>query len=220
MNFLYALTATSDTTFFEDVWNYLYDVYLRVDGNYQNLGFDKSPLFSLRLLVLGLFVGGIIACIATAYHKQVLGGIARKLIEMSCISPESAKTAEELGYPKNPLVKNALLRSTSLRRVVRCVEEDAFYADQRADREAYEKKRAENKELPRFKEREYIGDSKTDHYYIPEELRIRAEIKFEKKGSGWVSAVISVVLMLILFFIVLLVLPSVLQLVDNFLGNM
>lgn len=220
MNFLYALTAEADTTFLEDVWNYLYDVYLRVDGNYQNLGLEKMPLFSIRLLVLGLFLGGIIACVAAAYHKQVLGGIARKLIEKGCLSPETAMSAEELGYLKNPLAKNALLRSTSLRRVVRCVEEDSFYAEQRADMEAYAGKREENKKLPGYREREYIGDSKTDRYYIPEELRIRAEIKFEKKGSGWLSAVLSAVMMLVLFFVVLLVLPFILQFLDNFLGNM
>lgn len=220
MNFLYALSAVSETTFLEDVWNYLYDVYLRVDGNYTNLGLEKMPLFSIRLLVLGLFLGGIIACVAAAYHKQVLGGIARRLIEKGCLSPESAMSAEELGYVKSPLAKNALVRSVSLRRVVRCVEEDDFYEKQRSDKAAYEEKRAENKKLPRYKELEYIGDAKTDRYYIPEELRIRAEIKFEKKGSGWISAVLSVIFMLILFFAVLLILPFVLQFLDNYLGKM
>ena len=87
-------------------------------------------------------------------------------------------------------------------------------------KEAYEISRKENPGLPRFKDREYIGEATTDRYYIPEELRIRAEIKFEKKGSGWLSAILSIVLLAVIFFVVLLVLPMVLQFLDNYLGRM
>ena len=50
MNILFTLTAQSDTSFFEDLWNYLYDVYLNVDGGYQDLGFESAPLFPLLSL--------------------------------------------------------------------------------------------------------------------------------------------------------------------------
>lgn len=219
MNLYYAIAAETDTTFWEDVWNYLYDVYLRVDGNYQNLGLEKMPLFSIRLTVLGLFAGIIIACVAMAYHKQFLGGIVRRLIERGCLSSEDAMTAEELGYVKNPLIKYALERSTSLRSVVKCVEEEEFYRQQAADMEAYEEKRKSEPKLPRYKSREYIIDTATDRFYIPEDKRIRAEIKFEKKGSGWFSTVISIVIMLVAFFVLLLVLPQVLGFLDDLFGG-
>ena len=219
MNFFYkfALSAETDTTFWEDIWNYLYDVYLRVDGDYQNLGFEKMPLFSLRLTVLGIFIGTVIACIAMAYNKEVLGGIARKLIADGCLSADTAKSADELGYIKNFLARSALRGSTSLRRVVRCVEEEEFYREQAADKEAYGQKRAENPSLPKYKEREYLIDLATAHFYIPEELRIRAEIKFDKKGSGWLSSVIAVIVLAILFFCLLLVLPMILEFLDGIL---
>ena len=218
----FALSAETDTTFWEDVWNYLYDVYLRVDGNYTNIGLDKMPLFSIRMLVLGLFVGAVIACVAQAYHKQVLGGAVRRLIERGCLSPDTAQNAKELGYEKNYLIRNALVRSSALRSTVKCVEEENFYKEQREAKQAYDKKRAEEKEgkkLPKFKEQVYVGDAMEDRFYIPEELRIRAEIRFEKKGSGWGSTVISIVILLVVFFAVLLLLPFLLQFVDNFLGK-
>ena len=217
MNILFTLTAQSDTSFFEDVWNYLYDVYLRVDVSYENLNFTDSPLFSLRLTVLGIFIGTIIACVAMAYHKQVLGGIVRKLIAHGALSKNSAKSAVELGYGKNFLVKNALCRSVALKRVVRCVGEEEFILDQAQDKEEYEKKRAEGARLPRFKDREYLVDIESDVFYIPEELRIRAEIKFEKKGSGWLSTVLGIIGLIIIFFLLLLVLPHLLGFVDGML---
>ena len=220
MNLYYAIAAETDTTFWEDVWNYLYDVYLRVDGNYQNLGLEKMPLFSIRLLVLGIFAGIIIACVAMAYHKQILGGAVRRLIERGCLSPDKAMTARELGYLKNPLIKNALARSTSLRSVVKCVGEEEFYRQQTADMEAYEEKRKSEPKLPRYKKREYIVDTATDRFYIPEDKRIRAEIKFEKKGSGWLSTVISIVVMIVAFFVLLLVLPQILGFLDDLFGGL
>lgn len=220
MNLYYAITAQTDTTttLWQDIWNYLYDVYLRADGNYQNLGLEKIPLLSIRLTVLGLFVGVIIACISMAYHKQVLGGIIRRMIERGCIDRENAMNAEQLGYSKNPLLKNALEHSTSLRRVVKCAEEEDFYQSQNADMEAYEQKRRENPKLPKYKSLIYIADAGKDRFYIPDELKIRAEIKFEKKGSGWLSTVISIVVILVVFFIVLLILPQILQILDNLFG--
>ena len=217
MNFLFTLTAQSETTFFEDVWNYLYDVYLRVDGNYENLGFEKTPLFSLRLTVLGIFVGAIIACAAMAYHKTVLGGIVRKMISAGAVDGERAMSAEELGFGKNPLAKNAFCRSVSLRRVVRCVGEDEFLRMQAEEKAEYDKKRAEGEKLPKFKEREYLVDIENDLFYIPEELRVRAELKFEKKGSGWLATVLSIVALAVIFFLLLLVLPQLLGFVDGML---
>lgn len=221
MNLFYALAAEAETSFWEDVWNYLYDVYLRVDGNYQNLGFEKMPLMSLRLTVLGIFVGMVAGCIAMVYHKQVIGGVVRTLIAKGCTDPETALNAAELGYEKNILAKNALRGSVSLRRVVRCVEEESFYAQQSADRQAYEEKlrAAGARRAPAFKERTYLTDVSVDRFYIPEELRIRAEIKFEKKGSGWVSGVLGILGLAIIFFCLLLVLPQILQMTDNFLGG-
>jgi hypothetical protein len=217
MDLICALTAKTDTSFFEDVWNYLYSVYLSSEGSYENLGLEKMPLFSIRLTVLGIFIGIIIACIAMAYHKKVLGAIVRKMIALEALSPEAAKTSEELGYKKNFLIKNALERSTSLRSVIKCVEEEEFLLAQAEAKAQQEQDGAESGKKRRFREREYVIDASKDRFYIPEEKRIRAEIKFEKKGSGWLATVVSIILVIVLFFAVLLVLPQVLTYIDKML---
>jgi hypothetical protein len=65
--------------------------------------------------------------------------------------------------------------------------------------------------------RDYVIDANSDKFYIPEEKRIRAEIKFEKKGSGWLATAIAIIFVIILFFAVLLVLPWILGYVDKML---
>jgi hypothetical protein len=217
MDLICALTAKTDTSFFEDVWNYLYSVYLSSEGSYENLGLEKMPLFSIRLTVLGIFIGIIIACIAMAYHKKVLGAIVRKMIALEALSPEAAKTSEELGYKKNFLIKNALERSTSLRSVIKCVEEEEFLLAQAEAKAQQEQDGTESGKKRRFREREYVIDASKDRFYIPEEKRIRAEIKFEKKGSGWLATTVSIILVIVLFFAVLLVLPQVLTYIDKML---
>ena len=172
-----------DTGFFASLWNYLYEAYLSVDGNYQNLGFEKNPLFSLRMTALGIFIGTIIACIVMAYHKQVLGAAVRKLISLKVNTPESAKTLKELGYDKNIIFRNAFARNSSLRRFVKCVGEQEYYREQSKKRDEYYKNHAEEKKIRPFKDIEYVIDPDNDKFYIPEDIRARAEIRFEKKGS-------------------------------------
>lgn len=204
--------------FFKDLWNYLYDVYLRVDGSYENIAFEKTPLFSLRLTVLGIFIGTVAACIIMAYNKQVLGGAVRRIISREALSVEKALTIKELGYRGNAIIRNAFIASSTLRRFVKCAGEEEFIAEQNRLREEHEQRIAAGEKLPKFKEITYVVDPATDRFYSPEDLRIRAEVRFEKKGSGWVSTVLTILFLCVAFFIILLVLPMVFGVVDNFLG--
>ena len=216
---MYALNANTQTTFLEDVWNYIKSVFFSSDsGYYENLGFEKSPLFSFRLMVLGIFIGAIIACVAMAYNKQVLGNAVRKIIAEGATSKENAKTLSELGYDKSFFIRNAVRSGVSLRKVVKCVEEEEYYAEQRREEEEYEQKRKDNPSLPKFKAREYMVDVNTAHFYIPEEIRIRAEIRFEKKGSGWITSIVGVVLLCVILFLLLLAMPLILGGINDLVG--
>ena len=217
---MYALSTNGETTFFEDVLNYIKGVFSGSDsGYYANLGFEKSPLISLRMLLLGIFIGAIIACIAMAYNKQVLGGAIRKIIEKGCNSPDKAMTLAELGLEKNAFIRSAVRGNVNLRRFVKCVEEDEYYADERTAEEAHEQRRKAEPSLPKYKTEKYMVDPATAHFYIPEELRIRAEIRFEKKGSGFKASIVGIILLCIIFFFLLLAMPLVLDMINDFLGS-
>ena len=69
------------------------------------------------------------------------------------------------------------------------------------------------------KTEKYMVDPATAHFYIPEELRIRAEIRFEKKGSGFKASIVGIILLCIIFFFLLLAMPLVLDMINDFLGS-
>ncbi len=196
---------------FDDIWSYFFDSTAGADGvggYYGNLGFENNPLFSLRLAILFTFIGAAIACVAMVYNKQSLGKIVRKLAYDGCTSPEKAKTLEELGFAKSYTVKNAVCRNVTLRRFVKCVEEEEFYAAQAA---AAEGSSADKKAA-------YYIDTKTDRFYLPEELRIRAEIRYERKGSGKISAFLAIALLAVALVLVLLFLPQLLGAANDIVG--
>lgn len=216
---IFALTTPEEDAmgFWEEFWNDLY--YDLGFSSYSNLGFDKGTIRSAGLIVLGIFIGIIIACVAMAYNKQVLGGFVRRVLSENCRSAEGAKTLEELGYKKNPFLRSAVQRSVSLRRVLHCVEEEEFYREQNEDREAYEKRRAEEPSLPKFREREYLVDPSRDHFYIPEDKSEMAERKFDAKGASWVSTIVWIVVIIVAFFVLLSFLPDILNALNDFAGS-
>ena len=207
------------TNFFEDVWNYLYDAYFNIGDGYTNLGTEQSPLITVGTVVFGIYIGAMIACIVMFYNRQVVGSAVRRMLEKKIHSREEAVTLQELGYTKNFLIRSMFRDSTSLRRVVKCVEEEDFYAEQNASKIEYDKKREEDKKLPKFREEIYRVDIENDHFYIPEDLEITAVTKFQKKGSTWLSMVISIVLLTVAFFALLFFLPWFLGQLDGAFGT-
>ena len=207
-----------ETNFFEDVWKYLYDAYFNMGNGYENLGTDGSPLMTVGTVVFGIFAGTLIACIVMFYNRQVVGSAVRKMLDEKICDREHAARLSDMGYKKNFFIRTLFRDSNSLHKVVKCVEEEDFYAEQSKARAEYDEKRASGEKLPRFREEIYRIDVDNDHFYIPEEREIDALTKYKKKGSTWVSMVIGIVVLIILFFALLLFLPWFLGLLDEALG--
>ena len=207
------------TSFFEDVWNYLNDAYFNIGDGYTNLGTEQSPLITVGTVVFGIYIGAVIACIVMFYNRQVVGSAVRKMLEKKIHSREEALTLEELGYTKNFLIRSMFRDSNSLRRVVKCVEEEDFYSKQSASKIEYDKKRDEDKKLPKFREELYRVDIDNDHFYIPDELELTATTKFQKKGSTWISMIVAILLLTVAFVALLLFLPWFLGQLDGAFGN-
>ena len=58
-------------------------------------------------------------------------------------------------------------------------------------------------------------DFTTAHFYIPEDLRYRAEIRFDEKGSSWRSAILLTVGAVVVAALLCAFLPDVVAFVDN-----
>ena len=172
--------------FFQTLWQ----DFLSVFGEKVQLG--TNTVTTLNIIVWSLFIGFIIAIGITLYNKIVPGRVVRALIEKGAVSPESALTLGDAGAA-NPLVKLALRRGSSLRRVVRMIEETS------------EDNAKENIETGKF--------------YIPEECMHRATKVYDKPETSVFSVLLAIIAFLILAMVAFIVIPDIVQLISN-IGNL
>ncbi len=223
MLFGYAMLSGDEPSLIEELWQYIYQTYFtESEAVYENLNFGTGSMMTLRNIIFGLLIGFIIASFAVIIDKRVLGNFVRRLLDGENIGPENAVTLSDAGYNKKQkicIISNAVRRSVNIRRVVRCLEEEKFNTSlDEAERE-YEKKRAENPELPAFKRTAFTPNAAKDHFYIPEEMKYTADIKFDKKGTSWWMFFVLVIIAIVLFAVLLFAIPQLLQMLDNFIGS-
>lgn len=214
---LSAATSAEEPSLFAELRDYFVDKYFSIEyGSYENFDVGSGALFSVQSLIVCLFIGLLLASVLAIFNKRVLGDFVRAIARDDADSPERAMTLEQLGFRKNSAVRSALKRHGSLRRVVRCVEDD------RADLEAGFPLRpgiaelyGEVAQLPKAP-----GAGRTDldnaHFYIPRSELISAEIRYEKKGTNWFAFFVTLILSLICVSLLFKLLPDVFQLIDNF----
>ncbi len=213
---LLTVPGEEEMPLWRELWIYFYETYYGNNVYYPNLNMDTSDMIMVKNLILGIFIGLTIAAFGAVYNKRILGGFVRKLLKNECLSPESAKTFSQLEATRSYAIRNAVRKSVSLRRVVRCVEEEQFLEEQKKLREEYEEKRKENKSLPKFQEEKFEIDIENDHFYIPEDMKYMADVKFENKGTTWLGAILFIVIMAIAFVALLVFLPQIFELIDSF----
>ena len=202
----------------EELWEYFVSTYIDNGATYENLEF--GGLFSAQTLVIGIFVGLAIAAIVSVINKRINGAFVAGLIEKGCLSPESAMTLSELDSAHILSVRFGLARGVNLRRVVRCREEEEYLATLKQKEEEYAKMREENPKLPkRFTPKPFRVDLENHHFYIPEDMKFTAEVKFNRKGNSVLSAVVWSAVILVVLVILIIFLPSLLNLLDALVGT-
>jgi hypothetical protein len=215
-----ALTATTEEMpLIKELWLHFWDKYFNNSTIYPNLNMNEHDVMFVRLVVIGLFIGLAIAGFALVFNKRVLGAFVRKLIEKEALSPERALTLEDLGYGEKLIIHSAVKKSTALRRVVKCREEQEYNAELAKKLEQYNDSKEQEKKTPKFKETFYKIDPLIDSFYIPEDMKYTAEVKFDSKGNTWGSAVLCCVLMLVLMIVALVALPTLLNYLDEIAGS-
>ena len=165
-------------------------------GAYDNFSVTEQTANIVNKIIPALIIGIIIAAIATVYCRRVVGQFVRTLIEKEALSPESGVTLFDTGAFRSTVVRRELYRGAFLKKVVRCREEEAFIAEKGSDAS-------------------YQIDFTRDHFYIPEELKDRAEIRFNPKGSSWLTVVLTAVLTPIVVGLICRFLPNILQFADS-----
>ena len=197
---------------FCELFEYFNEKYFTVEfGAYENFSLGAGAAATAKTVVYAIAIGIIVAAAMAVYTRSVLGGFVRKLIKEGANSPETAKKLSEVGFFRSAAIRRELARGVTLRKVVRCPEEDAFLATT---------DKTEKKKGKQGKPESFRPDFLTARYYIPEELKYRAEIRFEKKGSDWGMFAIVMVMAVVIAALIGFFLPDLFQLMDNIIGMM
>lgn len=218
LNILYFCLA-KEQTLFEDLWEYFVDKYFSIDLPYlENFSIKSGGLVSIRGIIIGIAVGIVIAAACTVYNKRYIGSFVRRVISCRCFDAASAKTLDELGYLKSAGVRGVIKSGGSLSRWVRCAEEDEFFAETEKKRAEFEEAHKDDAQKPKFVEPEFKRDLNTMHFYIPEEKKYAAEIRFEDKGANFGVLIVVIIAALLLCAFICYFLPDLLKMIDNFIS--
>ncbi len=207
------ISAWYDASLLKELLVYVEQTYFTVSlGTYENFAFTSGANETARSLIIALAIGLVCAAAWETYTRTALGKFVRALLGQECTSPETAKTLMELGFFRNTTIRRELKRGINLRKIVLCREKEELRAS--TDDGTGERAEKNADATP------YEMDLLTAHFYIPQDLRYRAEVRFEKKGSGWLALVGTAILSVILASLLCRFLPSILHLVDGILSLM
>lgn len=208
-----------EKSLFEELWEYFVDKYFTVNLPYlENFSIKMGGLISLQGIIVGITIGLIIASAGVIYNKRYIGSFVRRIISCECFDAKSAKTLYDLGYMKSPGIRGVIKSGGSLSRWVRCAEEDEFLAEVEKKREEFEELHKNDEKKPKFVEPEFKRDLNTMHFYIPEEKKYAAEIKFDDKGTNIGGFILVVILSLVICAFICYFLPDLIKMVDNFIS--
>jgi len=132
------------------------------------------PIIDLATVVWCIYIGAVIGWAGVLFNKFVPGAVVRKILKQKLHSEELAKTPDEIGI--SVFLRVFLRDGKTLRRIVKSVEQLSDEEKAKTEAPSEEKESVKSKLMP-FK-REFNRSVKEQHFFIPEELRYRAENRY------------------------------------------
>ncbi len=182
---------------------------------YEHFTLTHATAKTITTIVLAVCLGVILAALYNFYIRRVPGGVVRLLLSRGALSPETALTAEELGLLDKPFALWELLRGVSLRHTV-CAVTPASESEKQPAEGAEAQEPSNDSAKKKKSATEPIFDAQT-RFYIPEDRKYRAELRFSREGNGTGGLALTCALTLVLGFLLIKLIPVVLTMVDKFL---
>lgn len=203
-----------EPTLFEELYDYFTQKYLTPNyGSYENITIQNDPVVSTALAIIAGFIAVMVGASVMIFTKRTLGRLVRRLVKNEALSPESAKTIDEIGLGKSRAIRWFINKMT-LSKAVRCREEDEYYGigTDESKKDAYKVSLVTPRKL------KYKRNPKTDHFYIPEEQKHRALIRFDQKGTNPMMLLVLAVVYIVMALIIVKLLPSLVGFADGAMG--
>lgn len=170
---------------------------------------ELNPLMSLEVIVWCLCGGLILGALGSYFTRRDASLLIHKMIGDEIFTPDRALTLEEAGFAANLPLEMALRTGKPLRRLLVCVNEEDF-------------PRKKCSFLRRFftGEREVVlTDLKTARFYLPEEMKYRAETRYNVKNVTPLDLLLSVIILIAAGFVAIYAAPKLVDLLGGFLSS-
>ena len=177
-----------------------------------NLRYDlgeMNPLMSLEVMVWCLCGGLILGALGSYFTRRDASLLVNKLITDGIHTPEKAVTLEEAGFASNLPLRLSLRAGKPLRRMLLCVNEGDFPTKKCGF-------------IRRFfnGEREIVQtDLKTARFYLPEEMKYRAETRYNVKNVTPLDLLLSIIILIAAGFVVIYAAPKLVGFLGAFLSS-
>ncbi len=155
-------------------------------------------LSGINLIIWSMYIGILLSTFYSYYQKRIIGGFVTHLLKEGANTPDNAKTLKDLGYLRHAAIRRELSKPAPLRKVV-------WEADD-------EHKEGEDGVI--YCARETALDLNTGRFYIPEEKRIEAELRYETKGNDLFAVIMSVVVFFALAVLACAFLPTLMEVIQ------
>ncbi len=206
------LSAWYENSVFNELLTYLRERYFTVRFEaYENISLGATAGDTARSVILMAALGIIIAAGMTLYTRNHLGKLVHKMLQQEITSPERAQTLHQLGYFRSASIRRELSRGVNLRHVIRCCEEEEFQIAVEEKRKEYE---AAEHDKP-FVAPKFVMDFTAARFYIPEDLKYRADNRYRTKGSGWGAFFGIVAIAIVVAALLCYLLPDLVRFADN-----
>ncbi len=152
-----------------------------------------------NLVIWCMFIGMMLAAFGMFYQKRIIGAFVRALLNANASDESSAKSLMELGFARNYPVRSALRKGGTLRKLV-WESGDNYIEDENG---------------VKYSARQTPLDVNTARFYIAEENRIRAELRYNEKGTDIFTLIITAIVFLVIAYLAMIFLPELLNLLKN-----
>lgn len=174
------------------------------------LTYDELMLY---LVVMGLAIGLMIGVVVSYITRINSHRAVKALLFEGCLSPDTAKTVGQLNIRKKRQVKGIIKNGRHLEKVILCANLDDFTIEQGKGFGKFWKEKVLGKEA------QAKIDFDTARFYIPEEKRIHAEVRYSNEGMSPVALVITLVIIAGVAVAALYLIPDLLQMAENVFGK-
>lgn len=180
--------------------------------NYENFNIDVNGDM-LPLIIWGIYIGIMLGVLGSIICRIYSSRLIQSLMKSGAADEASAKTLAELGLGKQFVIKRMLSNEqSSLHRCVICANAADFIPASNKFKVFWHEKFL-REDIPAKL------DFASAKFYLPEEKRIAAELRYQVEGHPIRNFIIAAVGLFAAAFFAVYAVPELLQMLDNFITS-